>query len=323
MTAGGSTLIVGTRGSALALWQTERVRALLLTSGYLTTRVEIKTTGDVILDVPLADIGSKALFTRQLDDALLDGRIDLAIHSLKDLPTELPPGIVLAAVGAREDPRDALVGRGPLRWADVPHGAVVATSSLRRRAQLLHARPDLQVVDIRGNVDTRLRKLDQNAGWTATVLATAGLVRLGHESRIGERMSLEVMLPAPGQGALAATVRAGDMPALAACRAALHDESTGACVSAERAFLGRLEGGCQVPVAAHARLEGRVLRVQGRVISLDGRRIAEGERVGPAATADAGAELGRALAEDLLRHGAGEILAEVRSVRPPTGRTTA
>ncbi len=172
-------LRIGTRGSALALWQTERVRTLLAAAGHPTDRIEIKTTGDLTPDVPLSRIGSRALFTKQIDDALLEFRIDLAVHSLKDLPTVLPDGITVAAVSVREDPRDALVGRGSLRWSDLPPGAIIATSSLRRRAQLLSARRDLQIADIRGNVDTRLAKLDARKDWSAIVLAAAGLIRLG------------------------------------------------------------------------------------------------------------------------------------------------
>jgi hydroxymethylbilane synthase len=312
-----AALRVGTRGSALALWQTERIRELLTAAGYPTERVEIRTTGDIVQDVPLARIGSAALFTRQIDEAMLAGRIDLAVHSLKDLPTELPPGIAIAAIGEREDPSDALVGRGPLRWTEVPRGAVVATSSLRRKAQLLHARPDLRAQDIRGNVDTRLAKLDGNQEWSAVLLATAGLLRLGLGHRIGERLPWEVMLPAPGQGALAVTARADDAEAIAAARAAVHHEPSALAVSAERAFLRRLEGGCQVPVGAHATLEsagsGATLRLHGRVISLGGDRMVEGRESGLVRAPQDGERLGSSLAERLLGEGAAGILAEVRA----------
>jgi hydroxymethylbilane synthase len=315
------TLRIGTRGSALALWQTERVRSLLSAAGYATERVEIRTTGDLVQDVPLSRIGTRALFTKQIDDALLAERIDLAVHSLKDLPTVLPAGIELGAVGEREDSRDALVGRSPLRWADVPQGATIATSSLRRRAQLLHARPDLRISDIRGNVDTRLAKLEANAEWTAIVLAAAGLVRLGLGHRIGERLPLEVMLPAPGQGALAVTVRKGDAGSLAAARAAVQDEATAIAVAAERAFLRRLEGGCQVPVGAYAELEhlaGQTeLRLHGRIVSLLGERAVEGHASAADADQDAAATLGTSLAEQLLVRGGAEILAGVRGSPQP------
>lgn len=314
-------LRIGTRGSALALWQTERVRGLLHTAGYATERVEIRTTGDLNQDVSLSRIGARALFTRQIDDALLDGRIDLAVHSLKDLPTVLPAGLVLAAVGEREDPRDALVGRSPVRWSGIPQGATVATSSLRRRAQVLHLRPDLRVTDIRGNVDTRLSKLDANAEWSALLLAAAGLIRLGLEHRIGERLPLDLMLPAPGQGALAVTTREQDSRASTAARDALHHQPTALAVTAERAFLRRLEGGCQVPVGAHAELENRTgaaeLRLRGRLVSLGGERAVAGEVVGAAPDEDRAAALGTALAERLLAQGGSEILATVRSSPQP------
>ena len=314
----GARLRIGTRSSALAVWQTERVRSLLRASGCETERVEIKTTGDLTPDVPLARIGSRALFTKQIDDALLENRIDLAVHSLKDLPTELPPGIMIAAVSTREDPRDALVGRTPLRWADLPKGAVIATSSLRRKAQLLYARPDLRTVDIRGNVDTRLAKLDTRPEWSGIVLATAGLVRLGLAARIGERLPHEIMLPAPGQGALAVTVRVDDADVHRAVRRAVHDSTTSVEVAAERAFLRRLEGGCQVPVAAYAQLDDTsTLQLRGRVISLRGESAVEGREAGPAGNEAAADVLGTALAERLLAEGAATILAEVRATAAP------
>jgi hydroxymethylbilane synthase len=310
---------VGTRGSALALWQTERVRELLAGAGYPTERVEIRTTGDMVQDVPLARIGSAALFTRQIDDSLLADRIDLGVHSLKDLPTVPPDGIVVAAVSEREDPSDALVGRGPLRWSELPRNATVATSSLRRKAQLLHARPDLRVSDLRGNVDTRLRKLDSTEGWVAVLLAAAGLLRLGLGHRIGDRLPAAVMLPAPGQGALAVTARVDDARAIAAVRTAVHHGPSALAVAAERAFLRQMEGGCQVPVAALAALEaGDALRLHGRVIALDGSRMAEGhtsERIREVGEAE---RMGAALAERLIREGAGVILAEVRAGHAPS-----
>jgi hydroxymethylbilane synthase len=297
------------------------VRELLEAAGHATERLEIRTTGDMVQDVPLSQIGSRALFTRQIDDAMLQGRIDLAVHSLKDLPTELPEGIALAAVSRREDPRDALVGRGPLTWDGLPHGATVATSSLRRRAQLLHARPDLQVADIRGNVDTRLARLDARPEWTAIALAAAGLLRLGLGGRIGERLPSEVMLPAPGQGALAVTARSDDRETLALARGALHDAPSALAVTAERGFLRRLEGGCQVPVAALARLTGEGsgarLRIHGRVVSLQGERSVEGVEEAPAPDERAADRLGVTLAERLLDQGAAQILAAVRSATAP------
>lgn len=283
--------------------------------------MEIKTTGDLAPEVPLARIGGRALFTKQIDEALLDDRIDLAVHSLKDLPTLLPDGIVIAAVSPREDPRDALVGRGPLRWSDLPRGATIGTSSLRRRAQMLNLRPDLTVVDLRGNVDTRLAKLDAHLEWTGILLATAGLVRLGLEDRIGERLAPDLMLPAPGQGALAVTVRADERPVEAVVRRAVHDRGTALSVSAERAFLRRLEGGCQVPVGAYGELTrgGKTSRLdlRGRVISIGGESMFEGRRIGPVADEPEAVALGTDLAEQLLADGAGAILAATRATGTP------
>ena len=316
----GAHLRIGTRSSALAVWQTERIRALLQRLGQETERVEIKTTGDLTPDQPLARVGSRALFTKQIDDALLEGRIDLAVHSLKDLPTQLPTGITIAAISVREDPRDALVGRGPLSWEELPRGGVVATSSLRRRAQILNLRPDLSVTDIRGNVDTRLAKLDARADWAGIVLAAAGLVRLGLAHRIGERLSPELLLPAPGQGALAVTIRTDDSGVHAAVHRAVHDDASALCVAAERAFLRRLEGGCQIPVAALARIDppsSRMLRLDGRVISLTGDKLVGGHEAGSAENERAAGELGVRLAERLLTQGAATILREVLSSSQP------
>jgi hydroxymethylbilane synthase len=311
----GTVLRVGTRRSALALWQTEWVRRLLAAAGFATERVEIRTTGDVVADVPLSRIGSRALFTRQLDDALLEGRIDLAVHSLKDLPTTLPDGIAIAAVSAREDPSDALVGpAGGL--AALPPGAVLATSSLRRRAQLLAWRPDLRISDVRGNVDTRLAKLDASNEWSGLVLAAAGLLRLGLGMRIAERIAPEVMLPAPGQGALAVTARTADERVRRAL-APVHDEATAMTTAAERAFLGRLEGGCQVPVAALATRTGDELGLAGRVLTLDGRAVVTVTRRVRARTVADALAAGDALAEEALARGAGPILADVRAASAP------
>jgi hydroxymethylbilane synthase len=287
-------------------------------AGYQTALVQIKTTGDQVPEIPLAQIGSRALFTKQIDDALLEDRIDLAVHSCKDLPTQLPSGIRLAAVGPREDPRDALVGRGSLRWSDLPHGSVIGTSSLRRRAQLLNLRPDLSVVDVRGNVETRLAKLDAHPTWTAIVLAAAGLIRLGLEQRIGERLAVDLMLPAPGQGALAITVRSNDPRSNKAARDAVHDPATAIAVSAERSFLRRLEGGCQVPIGAYAELETTgSLRLRGRVISLRGERKIEAQELGVVRDEEEAAALGTRLAERLLGQGAGNMLRDIRAIGAP------
>ncbi len=316
-------LRLGTRGSPLALRQAHRVQELLQRAGTRTELVPIRTTGDVIADVPLSRIGTVAIFTAQLDEALLAGRIDLAVHSLKDLPTISPSGIEIAAVSEREDARDALIGRGSLRWQELPRGAVIATSSLRRRAQLLRARPDLAVVEVRGNVETRLARLDATPEWTATILAVAGLVRLGLAARIGERLSGELMLPAPGQGALAITVRVGDRSTAAAARAAVHHEATALCVAAERALLRRLEGGCQVPVGAYADFIREsvqpALQLTARVVSLDGRESVEHSVTAPVADWASAVALGVALAEQLLADGADRILLQVRRAAPPLG----
>jgi hydroxymethylbilane synthase len=315
-----TVLLIGTRSSTLALRQTEWARKRLLDAGHGTERVDVHTTGDMIPDVPLSRIGGRAIFTKQIDDAMLERKIDLAVHSLKDLPTTLPDGIVIAAVAEREDPADAVVGRqgGPVTWETIPMHGVVATGSVRRKAQLLHVRPDLEVVDLRGNVDTRLRKLDGTEGWSAVVLAAAGLIRLGLEGRIGQRLPPEVMLPAPGQGALALTARSGDAWAMGAAREAVHHAPTALAVAAERAFLRTLQGGCQVPVAALATVTGGTVELYGRVVALAGDRAVEGIETGPAADEAAAAAVGTALAERLLDGGAGEILAAVRAGSMPS-----
>jgi hydroxymethylbilane synthase len=303
------------------LWQAERIRSLLAGAGYETQRVEIKTTGDLAPETPLNQLGARALFTKQIDDALLEGRIDLAVHSLKDLPTQLPSGIVIGAVGEREEPGDALVTHDGGGWAAIPEGAVIGTSSLRRRAQLLYARPDLRVVDLRGNVDTRVLKLDSHPEWSAIVLAAAGLLRLGLGPRIAERLSPEVMLAAPGQGALAVTIRTDETSVAEVVRETLHDPATALQVAAERAFLSQLEGGCQVPVAAQATLQpaesGTVLRLHGRVLSPDGNTMLEGRLAGSVSAEQDAAQIGVTLAEQLLADGAGAILGALRPSETP------
>lgn len=316
-------LRVGTRGSALARWQTARVCEALVAAGYPTETIEIHTTGDLAPETPIGQLSDPALFTRQLDEAMLDGRIDLAVHSLKDLPTRLPQGIALVAVSAREDARDALVTRDGSGFAALAHGACIATSSLRRRAQLLAARPDLDIVEVRGNVDTRIAKLDRNPAVAATMLAAAGLVRLGLAHRISERLPYDLMLPAPGQAALAVTARSVDARASAAAQRAIHDPRAAACVGAERALLHALEGGCEVPVAALGEFvdpaalispsSGAVLRLRGRVVSLDGRRVVESviERAVPDQHSAEAA--GQELAALLVADGAGRILEALRT----------
>jgi len=305
------TLRIGTRSSPLALWQTGLVRELLSGQGVPTGIVPIETAGDLDRLTPLARFGQPAVFSRELDEALLDNRIDLAVHSLKDLPTALPRGISIAAVSSREDPRDALVGRGLLAWSELPQGATVASSSLRRQAQLRRARPDLNVVELRGNIGTRLEQLDRRPEWDAILLATAGLVRLGLGARIGERLSTELMLPAPGQGALAVTARSADAPLQTLVRLAVDDTAAHLAVAAERGLLHQLEGGCHVPVGAIAEWEngpGSALRLRARILSLDGRQCLEGEMEAVVRTAESAMLLGEALAGRLLVLGADRIL---------------
>lgn len=292
-------IVIGSRGSQLALWQARWVQSQLAAAG-VESRIEIiKTTGDKITDVPLAKVGSKGLFTKEIEDALLDGSVDLAVHSLKDMPTELPAGLTLAAIPEREDVRDAIIG---CTLDELPQGAKVGTSSLRRTAQLRALRPDLEVESVRGNVDTRLRKLDEGQ-YRAILLAAAGLRRLGWADRIAEYISQEKMCPAVGQGALAIETRE-DRVAVAA---ALEHPATRACVTAERALLGALGGGCQVPIGANAVLrEDGTLHLRGIVAAQDGSQIIRGELEGVAATA---AEMGRTLADRLMEQGARELLA--------------
>ncbi len=315
--------VIGSRGSALALWQAHHVKARLEALGVEVGLEIIKTQGDKILDVPLAKIGGKGLFVKEIEQALADRRVDLAVHSMKDVPAELMAGLTLAAVSAREDPRDVLVtpitglrsaspAAGPspagppaATLAKLPAGAHVGTSSVRRVCQLMARRPDLRISALRGNVDTRLRKLDAGE-YDAIVLAAAGLIRLGHGDRIGERLDL---VPAIGQGILAIETRADDAETIDLVRRALHDEATAACAAAERAFLERLGGSCQTPMACHAVIDGGDVRATGLVGDLDGKTTLTATRAG--ARGDAAA-VGRALAEDLLARGAAEILERCR-----------
>ena len=295
-------LVIASRGSQLALWQARWVEGRLAARG-LECRIEIiRTTGDKITDVPLAKVGTKGLFTKEIEEALLEGGADLAVHSLKDLPTELPEGLVLAAVPAREDPRDAVVGR---RLADLPAGARVGTSSLRRAAQLRKLRPDLALESVRGNLDTRLRKLDEGQ-YDAILLAAAGLKRLGWGDRIAEILPSETMCPAVGQGALAIETRAYGA-GLDACTA-LDDAASHAAVASERGVLAALGGGCQVPIGAYATVEDGRLRVRAVVVSPDGAQLIQAEAEGAPGEAEA---IGRALGAALLSRGARAILEAV------------
>ncbi|MBN1865813.1 hydroxymethylbilane synthase [Candidatus Sumerlaeota bacterium] len=305
-----SPIRIGTRGSRLALWQAGRVRDLLRQS-YADLEFEcvaIATSGDRVADRPIAHLGGKGVFTREIEEALLAERIDLAVHSLKDLPTALPAGLAVGAVCEREDPSDVFVTRAdrPVRsLADLREGAVVATGSPRRRAQLLHLRPDIQCVDIRGNVDTRLRKLDES-DWDGLILARAGLVRLGLADRIAFAIDPADMLPAVGQGALAVEIREGDAR-IGSLLNPIHHLPTHASTVAERAFLHRLGGGCSVPIAALGTVSDGGLRLEGLVASPDGQRCVRDRIEGETREAS---ELGCRLAERLLDAGSGAILKE-------------
>ena len=305
---GRDLLKLGTRGSPLALRQAELVARTLGNRwpDLEVTLVPIKTSGDKLLDVQLAQVGGKGLFVKELEEALLEGQIDLAVHSLKDLPVTLPPGLGVGAVLAREDPLDALVARDGLRFTELPPGAQIGTSSLRRQVQLLHHRPDLQIVPLRGNVETRLRKLE-TLGLDAVVLAAAGLIRLGLQDRVTERLQPDVSLPAIGQGALAIEIRENDQR-VASLVHGLDDRETRQATTAERAFLRRLGGSCITPIAAFGQIEGESLQLTGMVATLDGKRMVKQVCHGDASAPE---EAGGTLAEHLLAAGAGEILREI------------
>ena len=300
--------MIGTRSSKLALWQANHIKGLI-EERFPEISVELKhitTKGDKILDVPLAKIGGKGLFTKELESEMLTGSIDLAVHSLKDMPTELPPGLVLAAITKRENPLDAFVSNNYDSFAKLPQGAKVGTSSLRRKAQLLSKRPDLEISDLRGNVDTRLGKLD-NGGLDAIILAAAGLKRLGYDSRITEVLPEDICLPAVGQGALAVEARSGDKEVLEIL-SFLHDECTGVEALAERAFLREVEGGCQVPVGVHALCSGETVSIKAIISSLDGKKILKQQMDGASSDAE---QLGRMLARKMLLAGGKEIMAQL------------
>jgi hydroxymethylbilane synthase len=304
-------LVIATRGSALALWQAEHVKARLAAVAP-DVAVEfnvIKTSGDKILDVPLAKVGGKGLFVKEIEQALVDNEADVAVHSMKDVPAELAPGLVLIAVSAREVPWDALCARAPVTVDTLPRGAKVGTSSMRRQCQLLARRPDLQIAMLRGNVPTRIRKLDDGE-FDAIVLAAAGLTRLGLGARITQQLPIEVSIPAVAQGVLGLEARAGDARVAELIRKAIHDPAEERRVAAERSFLARMGGSCQTPLAAHAvDAGGGALRIVGLCGMPDGSKILRAEHTGAAADAEA---LGRRLGEDLLAQGADQILASTR-----------
>ena len=303
-----ASLAIGTRGSRLAVWQAEWVQARLkdLAPDLRVTVRQIKTSGDKVLDVPLAAIGGKGLFVKEIEEALLRGEIDLAVHSLKDVPTVLPAGLELLCVPERDDPRDALVSHRGLLLKQLAPGARVGTSSLRRQAQLLHYRPDLAVQVLRGNLDTRLRKLKAQE-YDAVVLAAAGLRRMGWAHEVTEYLPFEVSLPAIGQGALGLEGRADD-EFVRELLSRIDHGPTRTAVTAERALLERLEGDCQVPIAAHATVKGASVTLEGLVASVNGRRLVRDSVQGPAQDAHA---LGVQLGDKLLAKGGDLILKEI------------
>ncbi len=309
-------LRIGTRGSQLALYQANSVKELLVKRypDLNVTLVTIKTTGDKIQDAPLAKIGGKGLFVKEIEEALIEKRIDLAVHSIKDLPTELPEGLHLSSITRREDPRDVFISREGRKLKELPKGAKIGTSSLRRQAQLLHFRADLELIPLRGNLDTRLRKLEK-LNLDGIVLAMAGVKRLGYESRITEIIPIEISLPAVGQGALGIETRKDDHT-VEERTYFLNDPPSAIAISAERAFLKRLGGGCQVPIAAFARVTGSSFHIEGLVATVDGKQMIRHALEGPI---DLAASLGIELAEILLERGGKAILEEIygRSVFTP------
>jgi hydroxymethylbilane synthase len=299
---------IGTRGSPLAVWQAEWVRSSLLAlhPQYNVELVKIKTTGDKILDVPLAKVGGKGLFVKEIETALLEGKIDLAVHSMKDMPAEIPPGLCIGVVPERENPLDILITRNAVTFEDLPQGANLGSSSLRRGAQVRHIRPDITVQPLRGNLDTRIRKLETE-GLDAIILAAAGVKRLGMESRVTEYMSEDIMLPAIGQGALSIEVREDD-DTIRDLIAPIDHRETRLAVESERAFLSRLEGGCQVPIAAHAKIDGDQVHLTGLVAEVDGSVLLRENVTGPV---DKHEELGVKLADKLLDQGGRKILEDI------------
>jgi len=310
-------LIIGTRGSELALCQTNQVKSALLTAlpGLQVEIRTIQTTGDKILDTALSKIADKGLFTKEIENHLLDGSIDLAVHSFKDLPTAIPSGLTIAAIPLRADSADVLISKNNLALDQLPTTAVVLTGSLRRRAQLLNINPDLNVQDIRGNVPTRLRKLDESDA-QALVIAAAGLIRLGLQNRITQRLNPAQFLPACGQGALALEIRADDYQTRQLV-AALDDPESRTTATAERTVLHHLQGGCQIPIGAHAHITNQQLYLYALLSDLEGRRLLTTYQVGPP---DQPESLGRTAAEHLLAQGGREIINQI--LPEPRGNIT-
>ena len=303
-----TSICIGTRGSPLALTQAAWVKNQLIgRHPYLKVELRIiRTQGDKIQDVPLAQVGGKGLFVKEIEEALMTREVDLAVHSLKDMPGDLPPGLKIGAVPLREDPRDVFLSRDRTRLENIPHQSIIGTSSLRRKAQLLHHRPDLEITALRGNLDTRIKKME-SLGLAGIVLAAAGLHRLGLTSRISEYLELDICLPAVGQGALALEIREDDPPT-EALLGFLHHQETAGCTRAERAFLKTLEGGCQVPLAGYALRQADRLVLTGLIADLEGKRLIRKQLSGPI---DQPEELGTKLAEQLLALGGREILQQV------------
>jgi hydroxymethylbilane synthase len=299
------TIKIGTRGSRLALWQANWVKTALEAEdpSLSIELVVIKTKGDKILDVPLAKVGGKGLFVKEIEESLLNEKIDIAVHSMKDMPAQLPRGLCIAAIPQREDPQDVLISKDNRRFSQLPSGAVIGTGSLRRKAQLLFARPDLVVAPMRGNIDTRLKKLETE-NLDAIILAAAGVKRMRYENKITEYLDENIMLPAVGQGALCIEIRQND-PLVGPVVAVLEDPETRAVIRGERAFSERLEGGCQVPIAAHGTIHNNRFTLSGLVASVDGKTLYKHTRQGPE---NESATIGVELAEHLISMGAKTII---------------
>ena len=300
---------VGSRDSVLAMWQTQFVIEQLqqVTDAYEFEIISLKTKGDKILDVSLAKIGDKGLFTKELEVGLLQGEIDFAVHSMKDMPTVLPEGLQISSLLKRHNPADVLISDKYQSFAELPQGAKVGTSSLRRKAQLLHARPDLDIHDLRGNLQTRMRKM-QEENFDGIILAAAGVERLDWHDKITEELSYDICLPAVSQGVIGVETRVDDSEIIALVQL-VHDVQTANCVTAERALLKSLEGGCQIPIGAYAQLKDDMVLLQGLVGSLDGKTIIRDEISGPAAQSE---QLGQQLAQRLSEQGGQAILEEIR-----------
>ncbi|MBI4382784.1 MAG: hydroxymethylbilane synthase [Nitrospinae bacterium] len=299
---------IGTRGSPLALWQSNWIKSRLqsLHAGLKAEIVPIKTSGDKIQDVALAKIGGKGLFVKEIEEALLSGQIDIAVHSMKDVPVKLPAGLNIVAIPSREDPRDALISKNDIKLKDLPRKARIGTGSLRRITQLLNYRPDLEIVPLRGNVETRIKKITSEA-LDGIVLAVAGLRRMGMEDKISEAIDPGILLPAVGQGAIGVEARQFDADTLELVLELDHEE-THIALEAERAFLRALGGGCQVPIGAYATLDGDRLTLKAVVGSLDGKQIFKSEKTGVPRNAQ---DIGESLGKEMLEQGAGKLLDEI------------